>query len=90
MDSQSDPARVTGVTLSPTNDSITVSWDAATDADEFKVQWAEAGGAFVSLDFGVTDRTDSVDGALTSHTIGGLDSVTAYIVRVVARTYGAI
>ena len=87
---EDSPAQVTGVTLEPASDSITVSWDAIADADEYKVQWGESGRPFQALDFGVTVRTNTVDGTATSYTIDGLDSVTDYIVRVVARKYGAI
>ena len=71
------PGRVPTVTVTREVGQLAVSWTAATDADGYKVQWKEAGGAYDAA-----TRQHTPTG--TSQTITGLAAGTAYTVRVIA------
>ena len=67
-----------GVTATPSAaGSLTVSWNAAANADGYKVQWKSG-----SETYNTSDRQATATG--TSHTIAGLTAGTTYTVRVIA------
>ena len=77
----SPPGQVTGVATTAASDtSIAVSWDAATDADGYRIEWGDNSGDY-SLDSATT--------LSTSHTVTGLTANTTYYLRVVATRTGA-
>ena len=77
----SPPGQVTGVATTAASDtSIAVSWDAATDADGYRIEWGGNSGDY-SLDSATT--------LSTSHTVTGLTANTTYYLRVVATRTGA-
>ena len=59
--------------------SITATWTAVADADDYLVQWRETGGTFNA----------GVASTIAAHEITGLDANTTYEVRVRAQTTGA-
>ena len=76
------PGQVTGVGLTVDSSSaIAVSWNAATDADGYLVQWRTGGQSFGSA--------NQASATATGHTITGLAASTAYDVRVIATRTGA-
>lgn len=78
------PAQVTGVSASADDhDSITVEWDAVTDADGYVVEW-DTDSAFASPDAAAVSS-----GATTEYEITGLAENTEYHVRVRATRTGA-
>ena len=74
------PAQVTGVTVTPGNVSLSVSWTAVTGATSYTVQWKSDG-----QQFSAGRQTTSTT---TSATITGLTGSTEYTVRVAASTGG--
>ena len=69
------PGQVTGVAASAASSSgINVEWDAATDADGYRVEWGTASGSYTD-----DDTTSS-----TSYAITSLSAGTTYYLRVVA------
>ena len=73
------PGRVTGVTVTPEVQRLSVSWNAVADADGYKVQWRLG-----SQDFGADRQRTVTGGNTTSHVITGLTAGTEYRVRVTA------
>ena len=70
------PARVTGVTVTPGAEQLTVGWTAVTGATDYRVRWKSGSQSYS------TTRQATATG--TSHTITGLTAGTAYDVRVTA------
>ena len=72
--------QVTRVEVTAGVEQLTVSWNAVTGAQGYKVQWKSG-----SEDFNETDRQDTVpEGRTTGHVVTGLAAGTAYTVRVIA------
>ena len=65
------------VTVTPSSNTLAVSWTAATNADGYRVQWKSGTQAY-----NIGDREAAATG--TSHTITGLTGFTEYTVRVIA------
>ena len=75
--------QVTGISVTPGVQSLSVSWNEVTNADGYKVQWKSG-----DQDFD-TDRQRRVTGrSTTSYTITGLTAGTEYAVRVIATRSG--
>ena len=77
------PARVTGVTVVPVAEGLTVTWNEADRADGYKVHW-RSGGTYPQAN----ERT-RVGSSSTTETIPNLDPDTTYTVRVIATRTGA-
>ena len=78
------PAQVTGVNATADDhDSISVNWNAVTDADGYVVQWDDDSA------FGNPAEATLSQGTATSHQISGLTEDTEYYVRVYATRTGA-
>ncbi len=74
-----DPFRVTGVGASADDhDSITVEWDAVTDADGYVVEWDD------DAAFGSSTTATISSGSTTTYQITGLSENTQYFIRVYA------
>ena len=71
------PGAPDGVTATPAVGSLTVSWNAVTGANGYKVQWKSGSQAYDAA-----GRQATATG--TSHTIAGLTGGTVYTVRVIA------
>ena len=69
------PAKVLNLELTSTSFTITATWDGATNADSYTVQWSTVSGTFDGIDQAVTKGL--------TYTIGGLSSGTVYYVRVI-------
>ncbi len=76
------PGRVSGVSVTPGVEQLGVSWDAATNADGYRVQWRSG-----AQSYNETDRQAVVTG--TTHTITGLAAGTQYTVRVISTRVNA-
>ena len=75
--------QVAGVRATPGTGQMTVAWNAATDADGYKVQWKSGTETFA--DAATDSREVTVtSGSTTSHTITGLTNGTAYDVQIIA------
>ena len=71
--------QVTGVTVTPGEGYLDVSWNAVNGATGYKVQWKSGDAVYAS------DRQQVIDtGSKTSATIAGLTAGTEYTVRVIA------
>ena len=70
------PGQVTGVSVTPGTEELSVSWDAVTGAGGYKVQWKSGNQSFNS------SRQETETG--TSSTITGLTAGTEYTVQVIA------
>ena len=73
------PGRVTGVTVTPSNGALSVTWSTVSDATGYKVRWKSGdqnynAGREASITSGYTD----------DYTIGSLNNGTQYTVRVIA------
>ena len=77
------PGQVTGVTVTPGTGRLTVTWDVASNADGYKVQWKSGTETFADA---ATDSREATvtSGSTASHTITGLTNGTAYEVQVIA------
>ncbi len=77
------PGQVTGVTVSAGIEELTVTWDAVSNADGYKVQWKSGSETFASA---ATDNREATiaSGTTTSYAITGLTNGTAYSVQVIA------
>ena len=74
------PNKVTGLTVTSGNESLSLSWDAETGATSYRVQWKSSGQGYG----GVNQATPTSN----SHTISSLNNGTQYTVRVRATTGG--
>ena len=75
-----DTAQVTGVTVTPGNTQLAVSWTAVDHATGYKVQWKSG-----SEGYNTDDRQAVVTpSSTTSHTIQGLNNGAEYTVQVIA------
>ena len=88
VDDDSPPAQVTGVTLTPGQGTLTVSWNAVNNADGYKVQWKSGEQVF---DDAADDGRQAVisSGSTTRHDLSGLIDGVTYTVRVIATRAGA-
>ena len=78
-------APVTGVTVTPGNAHLAVSWTAVRNATGYKVQWKSG-----SQGYNTGDRQATItSGWITRHTIRNLTNGTEYMVRVSATRTGA-
>ena len=73
------PGQVTGVTVTPEVQRLSVSWNAVADADGYKVQWKSG-----ALDFASTRQHTVPSGSTTTYTIPNLIAGTLYTIRVIA------
>ena len=80
-----DLAQVLGVSVTPGNAQLVVTWTAVDNATGYTVQWTSGGQGYNSGDRQATVTT----GATTSHTITGLANGTEYTVQVSATRTGA-
>ena len=71
--------QVTGVNVTPGVQSLSVSWNAAADADGYKVQWKSG-----AQNFDSTRQHTVTSGSTTTYTIPNLTAGTEYTVRVIA------
>ena len=79
-----DPTQVTGVgATADDHDSVTVTWNAHTDADGYVVQWD------TDASFGSPAEAAITSGTTVSYHITGLSEDTTYYVRVYATQTGA-
>ena len=72
------PAQVAGVTVTPGDGQLAVTWNAATDADGYKVQWKSGSESYHS------SRQATLAASARSHDIPNLTNGTTYTVRVIA------
>ena len=80
-----DLAQVLGVSVTPGNAQLVVTWTAVDNATGYTVQWKSGGQAY-----NTTNRQATVtSGTTTSHTITGLANGTEYTVQVSATRTGA-
>ena len=80
-----DLAQVLGVSVTPGNAQLVVTWTAVDNATGYTVQWKSGSQAY-----NTTNRQATVtSGSTTSHTITGLANGTEYTVRVIATRTGA-
>ena len=80
-----DLEQVLGVSVTPGNAQLVVTWTAVSTATGYTVQWKSGGQGY-----NTTNRQATVtSGSTTSHTITGLANGTAYTVRVIATRTGA-
>ena len=75
------PAKVTNLKLTSTSFTITATWDSATNADRYIVQWSTISGTFNGIDQATTNSP--------KYTIGGLSDGTVYYIRVISARTGA-
>ena len=81
----SPPARVTGVTVTPSDSALSITWTAVSDVTGYKVEWKSGGQGYDS-----SDRQASItSGSTTNYLISGLNNGTLYTVRVTATKTGA-
>ena len=81
--SDDDPApKVTGVTVTPGDSALTISWSVATAADAYKIQWKDPDQSFH------TDRQATTDATTRIYEISGLTNGTEHTVRVAATRTG--
>ena len=80
--SNQPPGRVTGVTVTPGINTLSVSWNAVTDANGYKVQWRSGGQSFG------TARQRVVGSSVTRDTIPNLTPGVQYFVQVIATKTG--
>ena len=80
-----DLEQVLGVSVTPGNAQLVVTWTAVSTATGYTVQWTSSGQGYNSGDRQATVTS----GSTTSHTITGLANGTAYTVRVIATRTGA-
>ena len=78
------PAKVTGVNITPSNQTLQVSWTQVTGATGYKVQWKSGGQSY-----GSSRQATVSSGSTTSRTISNLNNGTEYTVRVIATKAGA-
>ena len=79
-----DPAaQVTGVTVTPGDAQLAVSWTATPLADGYKVQWKSGTDAY-----NTTNQAVISSGSTVSHTVSSLTNGTEYTVRVIATRTG--
>ena len=73
------PSQVTGVAAEPGLDELTVSWDAVSAADGYKVQWKSG-----DQDYSEDRQAALLGGETTNYTIIDLTADTEYTIRVIA------
>ena len=78
-----EPARVTGLSVTPGVGELTVAWDAVSEASQYVVEWKSGDGDYHE------SRRRIVGGSVTNATIRELTGGTQYTVRVFARRKGA-
>ena len=77
--------RVTGVTVTPSDGTLSVTWATVSDATGYKVRWKSSGQSY-----NTSDREALItSGSTTNYVISGLNNGTQYSVRVVATKTGA-
>ena len=78
------PGKVFGVNISPSDQTLQVSWTQVTGATGYKVQWKSGGQSY-----GSGRQATISSGSTTSRTISNLQNGTEYTVRVIATKSGA-
>ena len=78
------PGKVTGVNITPSDQTLQVNWTQVTGATGYKVQWKTGGQSYLS-----SRQATVSSGSTTSRTISNLANGTEYTVRVIATKTGA-
>ena len=76
----------TGVEVSATVDTLTVTWNVVDDATGYKVQWKSGSETYPTVDLALATRGQATisGGGTTTHKISGLTTGTTYTVQVIA------
>ena len=76
----------TGVEVSATADTLTVTWNAVDDAIGYKVQWKSGSETYPTSDLvsALRGQATIADGSTTTYDISGLTAETTYTIRVIA------
>ena len=75
--------QVMGVTITPRDEALKVTWTEVPEAQGYNVQWKSGGGSYNTG----SRQATITSGLTTEHTIGGLTNGTEYTVRVIATKY---
>ena len=78
------PGKVTGVNITPGNQTLQVNWTQVSGATGYKVQWKSGGQSYSS-----SRQATVSSGSTTSRTVSNLNNGTEYTVRVIATKTGA-